>query len=218
MIPFGDYDGIVASRMTYVLNIMMTIPLGFLLPLIWKGFRSLGKVALTKIALIGFCFSLAIELSQLLNRRATTTDDLIMNTLGVVVGCLIFMLLYKMFRKRDPITLHKEREEKAEFRKSSPIIRYEPVFYLVLSFLGMFLFYNPFAVFSGKDYSNYEMERVDDAIVFRNEEGEVVEEWKVLEDESSEEGFMSANLREITDTTLKVYKNIFFEVNGGTVM
>jgi len=113
-----------------VLNVIMTMPLGFLLPLIWKELRSAKK-----IILIGFCFSLAIELSQLLNRRATTTDDLIMNTLGVMIGYFIFMFLYDLFYKNDTI------KEKNHF--SVPIVRNEAVIYLILSFAGMFFLYNP---------------------------------------------------------------------------
>ena len=42
LIPFQS-DGI----FTYVMNIIMLMPLGFLLPYIWKNFRNPIKVALT---------------------------------------------------------------------------------------------------------------------------------------------------------------------------
>jgi glycopeptide antibiotics resistance protein len=123
LIPFTTLDDV-----SGILNILMTIPLGFLLPLIWKEFRSLKKVAFA-----GLLFSLAIELSQLLNHRATTTDDLIMNTLGVVVGYLIFKGLYGVFRRY--------RKPQAESKHRSPILRNEAVVYLICSFMGMFLFF-----------------------------------------------------------------------------
>ncbi|MGE7185701.1 VanZ family protein [Peribacillus sp. NPDC006672] len=112
---------------TYILNIILFVPLGFLLPTIWSLFRSLKKVACT-----GLFFSLAIELSQLLNSRITDIDDLLMNTLGAVVGYLIYRVLFVMVLKRGEIKTDS---------KSPLVVKYEPVFYLVCSFMGMILFY-----------------------------------------------------------------------------
>ena len=69
------------GAMTYVLNIVMFLPLGLLLPYIWKEYRSLKRTAAA-----GACLSLAIEVCQLFNLRATDVDDLMMNTLGAVFG------------------------------------------------------------------------------------------------------------------------------------
>ena len=44
---------------------------------------------------IGLLFSLFIECSQLLNNRSTDVDDLIMNTIGAVIG----LMLYRIFDK-----------------------------------------------------------------------------------------------------------------------
>jgi len=103
----------------------MTIPLGFLLPLIWSDFRSIKKVAL-----VGFCLSLTIEVTQLFTYwRLSCTDDLIANTLGAVLGCLIFKVFVKIFRK-------------IEAKPFSVIIKHEAVYYLVLSFVGVFVLYH----------------------------------------------------------------------------
>lgn len=92
LVPFSSSQVI----MPYVLNIIMTIPLGFLLPLIWKQFRTLKKVALS-----GFLLSLCIELSQLFTQsRNTTTDDLIMNTLGAIIGYFIFKALFHIILRK----------------------------------------------------------------------------------------------------------------------
>lgn len=92
LVPFSSSQVI----MPYVLNIIMTIPLGFLLPLIWKQFRTIKKVALS-----GFLLSLCIELSQLFTQsRNTTTDDLIMNTLGAIIGYLIFKAFFHIILKK----------------------------------------------------------------------------------------------------------------------
>ncbi|WP_370671411.1 VanZ family protein [Clostridium botulinum] len=125
LVPFSSSEVI----MPYVFNIIMTIPLGFLLPLIWKQFRTIKKVALS-----GFLLSLCIELSQLFTQsRTTTTDDLIMNTLGAIIGHFIFKAFFH-------IILKKNSTEKNEIASSSVVIKHEAIFYLVLSFLGMFLF------------------------------------------------------------------------------
>ena len=113
-----------------LLNIMMTIPLGILLPTIWPEFRSLKKVVFT-----GFCLSMAIELSQLLNSRGTSVDDLLMNTFGALIGYILFAFFYKVFH---PLT---KLEKK--YKSNSLIITHEGLFYMFFSFLGMFLFFNP---------------------------------------------------------------------------
>lgn len=91
LIPFRS-DGI----MTYILNIIMFMPLGFLLPFIWEAFRYLVKVLYT-----GFLFSLAIEISQLFNNRATDIDDLIMNTLGAILGYFVYIGVRNLFNSMN---------------------------------------------------------------------------------------------------------------------
>ena len=51
------------------------------------------------IILIGFVISLFIEFCQLFISRGTDIDDLILNTLGTIVGLLIYKLLSKKFNK-----------------------------------------------------------------------------------------------------------------------
>ena len=131
----GKFDGIIRMEeinlipfqsegtVTYILNIIMTMPLGFLLPLIWKRYRSLIKVVLT-----GACFSLAIEFCQLFNRRTTDIDDLIMNTIGAALGYALFTLCRQIF--------HKTKD------KVASLSFYEPSMYLVLAVFGEFVLYN----------------------------------------------------------------------------
>jgi glycopeptide antibiotics resistance protein len=70
-----------------LLNILMFVPLGFMVPLIKKRYNSLPR-----ILLLGFTASGLIELLQLFSFRITDVDDLITNTLGAVVGLLLFRL------------------------------------------------------------------------------------------------------------------------------
>jgi len=198
-IPFIDYEqfggGVMDNVVSHLLNVLMTVPLGFLLPLIWSGFRSFKKVVLT-----GFFFSLAIELSQLLSVRVTTTEDLITNTLWVVVGYLIFEFFYRIFTKK--------KLEKVKRELSSPVIKYEAVFYLVFSFMGMFLFYNSMAGLGGDKY-----EFSENTIIIKNADGEIIDEKHKRETEDSLNGF----LREISSDILVIEELEVFEGEKGII-
>ena len=75
----------------YVLNIVMCVPFGFLVPLIWED---MGRVS--RMIPAGFLFSLLLEVSQLLNIRGTDVDDLIMNTLGALAGFVVYLAFDKV--------------------------------------------------------------------------------------------------------------------------
>jgi glycopeptide antibiotics resistance protein len=70
---------------------MIFIPIGFFIPLLWHKMRSLGKTVLC-----GFIISLFIELIQFPLYRGTDIDDLWLNTLGVLVGYFVFILVKKI--------------------------------------------------------------------------------------------------------------------------
>ncbi|MCT6915469.1 MULTISPECIES: VanZ family protein [Bacillus] len=118
-----------AGSTTYLLNIVLFMPFGFLLPTIWSQFRKMKHTVCA-----GFFFSLAIELNQLLNNRITDIDDLFTNTLGAIVGYLIYRVLFKMICKR---------EKKKLDTNTSLVIKYEAIFCLVCSFVGAMLIYHP---------------------------------------------------------------------------
>ena len=87
------------------MNVIMLMPLGFLLPYIWKNFRNPLKVALT-----GFSFSIFIEFAQLPTNRLVDIDDLMMNTLGAILGYVVWKMIGKYFsiRKKNNALLHWE--------------------------------------------------------------------------------------------------------------
>ena len=105
----------------FILNIIMFIPLGFLLPFLWKKYQKL-----TPTLLFGFLFSLFIELSQLITLRATDIDDLIANTLGALIGYLIWKIYMKIFNKSL-----EDLNSKDAF------------LYITISYLGTFFFCYP---------------------------------------------------------------------------
>ncbi|MBU5218048.1 VanZ family protein [Bacillus albus] len=118
-----------AGSTTYLLNIVLFMPLGFLLPTIWPQFRKMKNTVCA-----GFFFSLAIELNQLLNNRITDIDDLFTNTLGAIIGYVLYTALFKMILKREGKKLD---------TNSPVVIKYEAVFCLVCSFVGAMLIYYP---------------------------------------------------------------------------
>lgn len=88
LIPFSDFGD---SRFFWLsgMNTLLTVPLGMLLPLCWKQYQHFSRTAA-----VGFLVSLSIELSQMFCFRATDIDDLILNTLGTMVGFLLGKLLF----------------------------------------------------------------------------------------------------------------------------
>lgn len=79
-------------------NIILLLPLGIFLPLLFKKFRSF------KATVFGCCMaSISIELIQYVsmyfgNFRASDIDDIILNTLGGLIGFLMFKLLNKKMK------------------------------------------------------------------------------------------------------------------------
>lgn len=87
LIPFSQ----AADPLGNALNLALGMPLGFLLPLLWPALDRFCPVLLW-----GLGASLAVELSQLVNFRATDVDDLLMNTAGALVGWGLFRLFARL--------------------------------------------------------------------------------------------------------------------------
>ena len=119
LIPVID---IVNSPLDYirntVLNIILFVPLGFLVPAVWKEYRSLRASVW-----MGLMFSVFIEVSQIFTFRLSDIDDLITNTAGCVLG----YYMAKRFSFRLPFGLAKSDENSYS--------RYEPVMILAAALL-----------------------------------------------------------------------------------
>jgi len=85
---------------SFVLNILMFVPFGVLLPLVWRRTGSVGRVL--AVSLIA---SLAIELTQLAewialgNYRTVDVNDLIANTAGGLLGFAILGFMTSASRR-----------------------------------------------------------------------------------------------------------------------
>lgn len=87
-------------------NIVLFVPVGFLLPLLWKRFEKIWAVLLCCLSI-----SLSIEIIQLsISLRATDVDDLIMNALGGIAGYFVYALIRRITKaKTDKFKLTKEK-------------------------------------------------------------------------------------------------------------
>ena len=77
------------------LNVLLFVPFGFFLPMLWKEFRSIKRVALAGIVATFF-----IEISQLFTGRATDIDDIITNSIGTLIGYFTVRFVTENFTKR----------------------------------------------------------------------------------------------------------------------
>ena len=78
----------------FVGNIVMFIPIGVLLPLLWKRFDRAWRTIGT-----GFLLSVCIELLQLPQMRSSDVDDLWLNTLGASIGYILYKKFPNNFKK-----------------------------------------------------------------------------------------------------------------------
>ncbi|MBC5582940.1 VanZ family protein [Eggerthella sp. NSJ-70] len=130
LVPFAD-----AAVMGCALNAVLFVPLGFLLPL---AFRPRMRAA--EALAFGFAFSLAVELSQLLNNRATDVDDLIMNTLGALAG-------FALFKAGSRLRHGPSAPRRPAFARMPALPGLaEPALYLTVACVGRFLLFNDYGV------------------------------------------------------------------------
>ncbi|MFC3453608.1 VanZ family protein [Amycolatopsis speibonae] len=83
-------------------NVLMLSPLGALLPLRSRRLRSLGRIALAALAV-----SVLVEGTQYLIQagRVTSTDDILLNTLGAVAGAALSKRLWRRLDVRPPVKI-----------------------------------------------------------------------------------------------------------------
>lgn len=90
-IPFVD---MIRGPKDTALNVILFVPMGIFLPVLYGKYDRIGK-----IALIGFLFSLSIEIVQMFGYGATDINDLITNTIGAGLGFCIYTVLHRFIPK-----------------------------------------------------------------------------------------------------------------------
>lgn len=94
--------GILSDLRNSILNVILFLPLGFLVSLLCERFRSFRAVLK-----LGLVCSLFIELAQMFTYRLSDINDLITNTLGALLG---YRLAKPIFQKKTTPTLLQSRD------------------------------------------------------------------------------------------------------------
>ena len=83
---YREFLGLKAVFINLAGNVLAFVPFGAILPVISRRMRGFFRVML-----LGFSFSFLVECTQLVTRVGTfDVDDLMLNTLGAVLGYLFF--------------------------------------------------------------------------------------------------------------------------------
>ena len=119
-------------------NILVFMPLGFFIPLLFDKFNNLKK-----ILKVGFLSSLAIELSQLfVGGNVCDIDDVIYNTLGALAG----FICYKTFEMIiDKINLKNKLDKIRDFETNNILkktIKGMSIVVIVILISYVYAFYN----------------------------------------------------------------------------
>ena len=91
--------GMITGPVDTLLNVVLFVPLGFFLPLLYKTYHHIKIVVLT-----GFLFSFSVEIVQMFDWGSTDINDLITNTAG---GCIGYGM-YRWLSKGLPSNLTKQ--------------------------------------------------------------------------------------------------------------
>src|SRR5665647_2924261 len=107
LIPFKTIIGMASNsiRITALKNIggniLLLMPLGFGVPLIWNKYNHIKKSIV-----IGLLRTVSIELIQLLvstligyQYRSFDVDDIILNLIGFIMGFIVYKLVYPLIHK-----------------------------------------------------------------------------------------------------------------------
>ena len=90
-IPFVD---MIRGPVDTALNILLFVPLGFFLPILYEKYDRISKVVL-----VGFLVSLSVEIAQMFGTGATDINDLITNTIGACLGFGLYKLVHRAIPK-----------------------------------------------------------------------------------------------------------------------
>lgn len=95
-IPFV---GMASDFLNACLNVLLFVPLGIFLPLLWGKYRDI-KHALA----FALSMTVGIEFSQIFTFRTTDIDDIITNVLGALIGyCLIRTITNRFARAKQEL-------------------------------------------------------------------------------------------------------------------
>lgn len=122
-LKYGAVNGGMAIQ--FLLNILMFLPLGFLIPIIFKRHQTNHLEILS----ISFILSSMTEITQYLTGRSVDIDDLIANSVGGMLGFALFIFLQGVLHiiKVKPIVNLKNYRNRFLFSVSLLIITISPI-------------------------------------------------------------------------------------------
>lgn len=85
-------------------NVLLFLPLGFLLPMVWK------KKTFAKYICAGIMTTVVLELIQPIMGRSFDVDDLITNTIGFLIGYFLYIVCNYIYGRKH----YKKLNEKSE--------------------------------------------------------------------------------------------------------
>ena len=121
-ISWTPFIGMITGPIDTILNVILFVPLGFFLPLLYKKYHNIKAIALT-----GLLLSLAVEFVQMFDWGSSDINDLMTNTAGACIGFLIYFLLSKIL----PANLKKQFQS----RKVNAMV--EVFFFAICTFVIM---------------------------------------------------------------------------------
>lgn len=139
LIPLKGFFSVFSFQKTgpvllYVMeHLLLLMPIGFFLPLLWKSYRNWLRVTL-----YGFLIALTIECTQLLLEQTTDINDILWNVIGVFIGFLFFALLQAFLPGLAALTYVR----RSRITKPSYLITLEPTImvtalYIILLVTGL---------------------------------------------------------------------------------
>lgn len=91
-----DYPTMRDILINVIGNTLMFVPVGIVYPIVYKKLDTH-----TKVLAAGICFSLVIEILQLpFYDRVSDIDDLLLNSLGYILGYFLYLGAKRMKNKR----------------------------------------------------------------------------------------------------------------------
>ena len=121
LVPFVD---MIKGPVDTTLNVLLFLPLGVFLPILYAEFDGIRQ-----IALCAFALSLAIELTQMFGLGITDVNDLMTNTAGACLGLFLYRAVWK----------RKNAEQKTKLQAHS-LSRMEVLLLTASVFLSMMVF------------------------------------------------------------------------------
>lgn len=127
----AKYGSVNAGMVNQILlNVLMVVPLGFLLPVVFPNkFRNY-----LSILVVSFGLTFITEMIQLLMGRAADIDDIIANTMGGLLGFALYIFLYGICH------IVKGKKYKMSFRLNNYILK------SIYSVILLVLIFTPFMI------------------------------------------------------------------------